>query len=152
MEGASFHYAVDSGSLDTAAETAELALKPQGDEVLEDAQVVARTIAHWSKIPRQQLSDVPSLATVVQGRLTYGVLRRVENAILAGDGVGREPTRYGILNTTGIADVVFDGTKPLADLSLTGIVDVLLAEAEPNADPEPERLERHAQREGSRLG
>ena len=131
MEGRSFDYTRESGSLDTAAETAELALKPQADEILTDAQVVARTIAHWSKLARQQLADVPSLATVVQGRLTYGVLRRVENAILAGDGVGEN--LLGILNTTGIADVVFAGGTPLTDLSLTGIVDVLLADAEPNA-------------------
>ncbi|HEX4034384.1 MAG TPA: phage major capsid protein [Solirubrobacteraceae bacterium] len=131
MDGLQFAYAQESGSLDTAEETPEGSLKPQGDQVLTDALVIAKTIAHWFKLKRQQLADVPALGTVVNNRLTYGVMRRVENQIVSGDGEGDD--LLGILNTAGIATVAFDGSVPLSDLSLDGIVDVLTAEAQPNA-------------------
>ena len=130
MEGASFHYAQESGSLDSAFETAELSLKPQGDQVLTDATVVARTIANWSKLARQQLADVPTLSMVVQNRLMYACRRRVENALVAGDGTGE--SLLGIMHTDGISVVDYTAA-PLADLALAGIADILHADAEPNA-------------------
>ncbi len=47
-----------------------------------------RRIAHWTKVKRQQLADVPTLATTVQSRVIYGVQRRVESQIVADDGTG----------------------------------------------------------------
>jgi HK97 family phage major capsid protein len=130
MEGAAFHYAVESGDLDSAFETAEGSIKPQGDQVLDDGIVEAKTIAHWNKVRRQQLADVPTLSTVVSTRLSYGVSRRVENQIVAGDGTGEN--LRGILHTTGISVVDYTA-EPLADLALAGIADILGANAEPNA-------------------
>jgi HK97 family phage major capsid protein len=130
--GNSFDYSVESGSLDTAAETVEAALKPTGVETLTDAQVVAQTIAHWVKIPKQQLSDIPSLTTTLQQRLVYGVERRLENQIIGGSGTGANLT--GIINTSGIgapASVVGDVFN--ADLTLNAIGAILSSEAEPNA-------------------
>ena len=130
MDGHGFDFTQEQGSFDTAAETAEGATKPAGDLTLTDAQVVAKTIAHWFKLKRQQLSDVPALGTVVQNRLTYGVLRRLENQLVAGDGTGDNLT--GILSTSGIASVAFAAGTALSDLSLSGITDVLLSDAEPD--------------------
>jgi len=131
MEGRSFDYTQESGSFDTAAETPELAIKPEASVGLIDAQVVARTIAHWSKLKRQQLADVPALATTVQTRLTYGVLRRLENQIVGGDGSGEN--LRGILHTTGVAAPVVDASDNSVDKVLDGIRDILLAEATPSA-------------------
>ncbi len=94
--------------------------------------LVAKTIAHWVKLKRQQLDDVPALAVITQARLVYGVLRRVENQIVAGDGVGEN--LVGLLNSeTPIGSIPFVADTFLADLTLDGITEVLAAEADPNA-------------------
>ncbi len=118
-------------SFDTAVETAEGAIKPQADLNLGEAQAIVRTIAHWVKLKRQQIADVPALETLVRTRLTYGVLRRVESQILSGNGVGENIT--GIVGTTGVGDVQYDAGELAADQALEGVVDVLLSEAVPNA-------------------
>jgi HK97 family phage major capsid protein len=129
-DGSGFDYTQETGSFDTAVETVEGAVKPAGEITFTDAEVRFRTIPHWVKIPRQQLADVPGLQTVIENRLIYGVLRRVENQIVSGDGTGEN--LRGILSTTGIASVAFDADVPLGELPLSGIVDVLMADAEPN--------------------
>lgn len=67
--------------------------------------MVAKTIAAWKKLRRQQLADVPALAQTINSRLFYSVNRRLENQILAGDGTGAN--LLGLLHTTGIADVAY---------------------------------------------
>ena len=122
MEGASFAYTPEGGSLDTAAETGEGQVKPEGDVLLPDATCVARTIAHFIKVRRQQLADLPTLATTLNSRLSYGVERRLETQILNGDGIGEN--LLGILHTSGIgapASVAGDTTN--ADLALDAIVE-----------------------------
>jgi HK97 family phage major capsid protein len=131
MEGGSFFYAQESGGLDDAAETSEVALKPQGDDELASAQVIASSIAVWQKVAKQQLADVPSFGTWLQQRLSYKVLRRCEQAILNGSGTA--PALKGILQTSGIASVAYSGTPPLGELVLTGVIDALGSEAVPNA-------------------
>lgn len=124
-------YVIESGSLDTAAETAESALKPTGDIGLTDGEAPIRTVAHFIKSPRQILADVPGLSQVLQNRLTYAVLRRLESQIVNGDGTGQN--LRGILNTSGIGAVAYSAGTPLGDLSLQGLVAVLNSEAEPDA-------------------
>jgi hypothetical protein len=128
--GSGFHYLQEAGDLGTAQETAEGELKPEGDLGLDDAEVVVQTIAHWLKLIRQQVSDVPSLATTAQTRLTYGVMLRLEDAVLAGDGVGQHIR--GILATPGILDVPYVAGGPMSDLALDGIVAVELGFADAN--------------------
>ncbi|MDX6532811.1 MAG: hypothetical protein QOF68_555 [Gaiellales bacterium] len=127
-DGSGFDYTQETGSFDTAPETVEGAMKPAAEVGFVDAEVKFRTIPHRVKIPRQQLADVPSLS-VIENRLVYGVLRRVENQIVAGDGTGEN--LRGVLNTVGIGTVAFDAGVPLGELPLAGIVDVLLSDAEP---------------------
>ena len=131
MDGKSFGYMQEGGSFDTAAEVAEGQIKATGELVLTEAECVAKTIAHWVKLLRAQLDDTTSLATIVNQRLQYGVLRRLENQIVSGDGVGEN--LLGILNTAGIGDVAFADGTPLTDLSLDAIVAVIVEEAVPNA-------------------
>ena len=131
MEGRSFGYMQEGGSLDDAAETAEGAVKPATDVELAEAEVVAATIAVWTKMKRQQLSDTPSLAQTINDRLVYQCLRRLENQVVGGDGVGENI--LGILNTPGIGDVVFDAAQALSDLTLDDIVATIQANAVPDA-------------------
>ncbi len=50
---------------------------------LTEAEVVAATIAVWTKMKRQQLADTPSLAQTINDRLVYQCLRRLENQVVA---------------------------------------------------------------------
>ena len=106
MDGRSFGYMREEGALDDAAEAAEGAVKPATDVLLTEAEVVAATIAVWTKLLRQQLADTPSLQQTVNSRLVYQCLRRLENQIVGGDGVGENI--LGIMNTPGLGSVVFD--------------------------------------------
>ena len=130
MSGGSFFYTQESGNLDTAAEVSEGQIKPAGDLVLDDAEVKAATIAHWLRLKRPQLQDVPDLATTVTQRLTYGVMLRLDTQVLVGDGVGQNI--LGILNQPGIGDVPNVAGDPLTDLTLDGITATFLVDADPN--------------------
>ena len=81
MDGRSFGYMQEGGSLDDAAETAEGKIKPATDATLTEAEVTAATIAVWVKMKRQQLADTPSLSQTINDRLVYQCLRRLENAV-----------------------------------------------------------------------
>jgi HK97 family phage major capsid protein len=134
MEGLSFVYVRESGSLDSgAAETVELALKPEetGLDMSEEGTVTAVTVAVWKKVSRQSLDDLAGLATMLQQRLTYLVRRRVEQQVVQGD--GQAGNIQGVLNTTGIGSVPFATGTPASDLILQGLTNVRLANAEPDA-------------------
>jgi HK97 family phage major capsid protein len=130
MDGATVPYLQETGSLDTAAETAEGATKPEGSAAYTDAQADAATIAHWLKFRKQSLADVDGLANAVDTRLRYGVLRRLENQIVIGDGVS--PNIRGILATSGIQTLAFTA-GPVADQLVRGAVRVFSAGGVANA-------------------
>jgi HK97 family phage major capsid protein len=100
MEGKSFTYTVETGTFAGAAETPESTTKPTGTVVLTDSEVIARTIAVWTKAGRESLADVPSLQQTINRRLLYGVERRLEDQVIAGSGDGEN--LLGIVNSTGI--------------------------------------------------
>jgi len=130
MDGRSIEYSQEVGSLDTAAETAEGAVKPMHTVDFLDAEAVARTVAHWTKVRKQAMADTPVLEGAIRNRLTYGVMRRLESQVLGGDGLGEN--LRGILNTSGVASVAFSATELAADQTLEGLVSVLLSDAQPN--------------------
>jgi HK97 family phage major capsid protein len=121
-------YTQESGTYN-AAETAESSLKPEGGLIYTDVDANVRTIAAWQKMPKQALADVASMASVIEGRLRYGVQRRLEDQVLAGSGVS--PNLQGILATAGIGSVPFGASTPLGELILSSMTQVMLAEAEP---------------------
>lgn len=129
-----FSVEVPAGSahpgIDSAAETAEGTMKPGHQVDYLDVEAVAKTIAHFTKVRKQQLADAAQLASVIRGRLAYGVLRRLEAQIVGGDGIG--DNLLGILNTPGVGSIDYDAGELAADQVLEGLVDVLLAEATPN--------------------
>lgn len=127
MDNNSLPYTQESGSFATAAETAEGEAKPEAGVVFTDATADAQTIAHWQKLRKQALADYAALQSIVDGRLRYGVERRLEAQVIAGSGVGSN--LRGILNTTGIGAVAFNGAENIADQVLSAITTVLLADA-----------------------
>lgn len=113
-----------------AAETAELAAKPELGLGTEDAVAPVRTIAGWIKLARQALDDMSTLGTLINTLLPYEVRRRIESQILVGDGVGQNLT--GILTTDGIgAPAVVLGDNP-ADAILRAMTTVVLSDGDPN--------------------
>jgi HK97 family phage major capsid protein len=71
-----------------AAVVSEGAVKPQSDITYERLDVPVRTIAHWIKASKQILADFKQLATLINGRLTFGLKLAEEKEILFGDGTG----------------------------------------------------------------
>lgn len=128
MDGNHVPYTQESGSFDTAAETAEGATKPEGALTLTDTEAKAKTIAHWQKVPKQLLEDFAALKALIEVRLKYGVERRLEKQLLNGKGEGEE--LLGILNTSGIGSVAFTAGALVTDQVLKAITSVLLADAQ----------------------
>lgn len=131
MDGSSFGYLREMCSQDTAREQVEGAVKAAAELDFIEAEAHAETIAHWTKTKRQSLADVPVLESVIRGRLEHGVLRRVENQLIAGQGHDADELE-GLLGVTGMADVEYDADELAADRALERIVDVLLSDADPN--------------------
>lgn len=131
MENRTQPFIRESGSFDTALETAEGAIKPEAEIVLEDDTAVAKTVAHFFKSPKQLLSDFAGLGALLNSRLTYGVMRRLERQVLAGDGTGEN--LLGILNTTNLPSIAYSADALMADQILQAITTVLVNDANPGA-------------------
>lgn len=131
MDQNTLPYTQESGSFATAAETAEGIAKPEAAVTFTDATATAVTIAHWMKLLKQSLQDFPALQSIIDGRLRYGVLRRLEAEVLAGNGTS--PNMRGILATSGIGAVTFTAGQLPADQILKGVTTVLLADAQADA-------------------
>lgn len=113
-----------------AAETAELALKPEVGLAFTDATAPIRTIAAWIKMARQALDDVPFLGSTINQQLPYAVRVRLENQIIQGDGAGQNI--QGILNTTGIVNQTFTTGDNPADAVIRLMTTLFLGDAIPN--------------------
>lgn len=70
-----------------AAEVAEGAAKPQSSITFTPGTMPVSTVAHWIKITRQLAMDNAALAAYINRRMVYGVNLRVENQLVAGNGV-----------------------------------------------------------------
>lgn len=60
--------------------------KPQSNLTFGVFDLKADTIAHWIKVSNQLISDMPTLAAYIEGRLAYGVRLKLEAKIVVGDG------------------------------------------------------------------
>lgn len=85
---------------DSAAEVAEGSVKPEASFTLSVQTDTVRTIAHWVNMTRQSAEDDTTLEGYVEGRLIYGLEKRLEASIL--DGNGTAPNLRGIMQTSGI--------------------------------------------------
>lgn len=80
-----------------AAEAAEGSSKAESALTWTLVNMPVSTVAHWIKISRQLASDNVALAAYVNTRMRYGVDRKVETQLVAGDGTA--PNISGILDT-----------------------------------------------------
>lgn len=83
-----------------AAEVAEGALKPESTWDVQLVQQAAATIAHWLDISRQTLQDETTLQGYINGRMGFGIEKRLNAQVLNGNGTA--PNLRGILQTVGI--------------------------------------------------
>jgi len=81
----------------SAAEAAEAAEKGESALTWSLVNMPVSTVAHWIKISRQLAMDSAALAAYVNQRMVYGVDRRVETQLGAGNGTA--PNISGILDT-----------------------------------------------------
>lgn len=71
----------------SAAEAAEGAAKAESSITTTSVTEPVATVAHWLKISEQLAKDNRALAAYINTRMIYGVDVRVENQIIAGNGV-----------------------------------------------------------------
>jgi HK97 family phage major capsid protein len=83
-----------------AAEVTEGATKAESTMSYSLQSDVAATIAHFVNITRQTLADEVQLQGYIEGRLTYGLLKRLNAQVLNGNGTA--PNLRGILQTSGL--------------------------------------------------
>jgi HK97 family phage major capsid protein len=81
----------------SAAEAAEGAAKAESALTWTLVNMPISTVAHWIKISRQLAADNAALAAYVDTRMRYGVNRKVETQLAAGDGTA--PNISGIMDT-----------------------------------------------------
>lgn len=63
-------------------------LKPESNITYQRLDVPVRTIAHWIRASKQVLADFKQLATLINGRLRWGLKIKEEDQLLYGDGTG----------------------------------------------------------------
>jgi HK97 family phage major capsid protein len=63
-------------------------LKPQSELTYERKNTGVSTIAHWIRATKQVLADFPQLASLINGRLRWGLKIKEEDQLLYGDGTG----------------------------------------------------------------
>jgi HK97 family phage major capsid protein len=119
-----------------AAEAAEGAAKAESALTFSLVNMPISTVAHWIKISRQLAADNAALAAYVDLRMRYGVNRKVETQLVAGDGTA--PNISGFLDTGnftahGYADASLGSTLKKLVLIRKIIGDLQAAGYTPNA-------------------
>ena len=90
-------YTKETSFVNNAAETAEATQKPETNLTFALVTNPIQTVAHWIKISRQLAKDAPALTAYINVRMMYGVNKRAEDQIIAGNGV--DPNISGLLAT-----------------------------------------------------
>jgi HK97 family phage major capsid protein len=103
------------------AQTAAGGAKPQSHTDFVIRSVPVRTVAHWMAATRRALSDAGQMRTIIDGLLRYGLDRRVEDQVVAGDGLGEN--LRGLLNFTGTNQIPA-GPASIADKVHFGLTQV----------------------------
>lgn len=102
-----FRYFRQTTRTNLAAAVAVGATKPTSVFTVEDVDDRTRTFAHLSEpIPRQWLDDSGMLRTFVEQELRSGVLEAIEDAVVAGSGIGEDPE--GLLVVAGTQAQAWD--------------------------------------------
>ena len=67
-----------------ADEVAEGVDKPESDLTFGVEDITISVVAHWIKVTKQLLDDMPVLASYIEGRLAYGVRLKLEAKVING--------------------------------------------------------------------
>lgn len=81
----------------SAAETAEAADSPESSLTFTLVQQPVSTVSHWLKISKQLAADHAALVEYINARLSWGVQRKIDAQIAAGNGTA--PNMSGLLQT-----------------------------------------------------
>lgn len=127
-------YVEETTRTDVAAETALGTAYPEATYEYTAREAAVRDIGQFVPAHRSNLADAGQLQTLIEGRLQAGVLKRLEDQMIAGDGLGQN--LKGILETTNIGFVGRNttGSERLLEAIHRGITAVRVAwEGEPDA-------------------
>lgn len=65
---------------------------PESSAAFEVVEQSVKDIGHWIPATRNALSDAGQLRTLIESQMEYGVVERVENQVIGGDGTGQNLT------------------------------------------------------------
>jgi HK97 family phage major capsid protein len=100
-------------------------VKPQSALSYEKKDATVKTLAHWVAATKKALADVARLRSIIDARLSRGLLEVVEDQIIDGDGSGEN--LLGILRTPGVQHQPRTGGEPLVNDILRALTKVRLA-------------------------
>lgn len=69
-----------------AAETPQIAVKPESLIDFKQVTTNIKTVAHWVKVSNQLLADAPAVAAYINTRLLDGLAQRVDRQLILGNG------------------------------------------------------------------
>jgi len=112
MSGGVLEYVQDTSPAydQTVAPTAEGQPKPEVTNTFELKQVTPKTIAHWLAASKQILADAAALRSFLDGRLLYGLMRKLEYQVVNGPGTTTHMT--GLNTAAADAGAVIVGDNP----------------------------------------
>ncbi|WP_404993074.1 phage major capsid protein [Cupriavidus pauculus] len=121
-------YVKETGFTNNAGMVAEGAKKPESSIKFDLVNTSAKVIAHFVKASRQILSDASQLASIIDGRLRYGLAFKEEQQLLNGDGTGQN--LLGIIPQASAFAAPFDpaGTETNIDNIRLAMLQAFLAE------------------------
>ena len=106
-----------------AAEAAEGGAYAESEFVFTEKTSPVQKITDNLPVTDEQLSDVPFMATYINGRLSFGARQRLDRQCLIGD--GNDPNLRGLKNTVGI-QVQAKGADPVPDAFYKAMVKIRL--------------------------
>jgi len=112
--GNAYYFARQTTRTNAASPQVEAVTKAESTYAWDTFQDHVRTIAHFTNVSKQALSDIPWMRSMIDTELMYGLLLKEEAEILAGSGTGEhlnglitQATAYlsGTYNVTGDTNI-----------------------------------------------
>jgi hypothetical protein len=100
LSGSLVQYLREKVWTNAAAPVAVGGTKPESTLTFEAVQAALTKIAHWIPVPDEFLEDVEGLRSYIDARMVQGVLDKLEDEVVNGDGTGG--SMLGILATPGL--------------------------------------------------